>query len=90
MLPKLTDRSWIFYIVRTIKIFEIKCCIRKKITNWRRATGVGHKDRRGVFVTEENKSQVLADLGILGSDENDNDRARKGEDVKIEKILYKK
>ena len=54
----------------------------RKITNWRRATGVGHKDRRGVFVTEENKSQVLADLGILGSDENDNDRARKGEEVK--------
>lgn len=57
--------------------FNLLNVMLPKLTD-RRATGVCHKDRRGVFVTEENKSQVLADLGILGSDENDNDRARKG------------
>ena len=49
---------------------------------------MGHKDRRGVFVTDENKSQLLADLGILGADQENNETARKGFLLKISLLIF--
>ena len=42
---------------------------------------IGHRDERGVFVSEQNKADLLAKLGILDTDQAGNDMARRGLDL---------
>jgi len=39
---------------------------------------IGHRDERGVFVSEQNKADLLAKLGILDTDQAGNEIARRG------------
>ena len=58
--------------------FNIIHILPTKLTEQTLGQGVGHKDQRGVFVTENNKSQLISDLGLFSSDLASNEQARKG------------
>ena len=41
-------------------------------------TGIGHRDQRGIFASDQNKEEILAKLGILDTDQASNEHARRG------------
>ena len=51
---------------------------------------VGHRDQRGIFISEQNKDDLLAKLGILDTDQSAHETARKGntlKEIEVNKII---